>query len=119
MGGVDHPTNIVECCESCHGKIHGRKMLDHSKLTRLGMVAAKARGQVFGGMRPEQDAKHKAMAEQTDEFCRKIKPVIEDLKEAGYSYQKIAGYLNEKGFPTRQGGKWYASTVSNYYKRVV
>ena len=32
-------------------------------------------------------------------------------KEAGWSLRKIAGELNRRGIPTKQGGRWYASTV--------
>lgn len=35
-----------------------------------------------------------------------------DLRAAGYSYARIAEALNARGVPTKQGGKWYASTVS-------
>lgn len=40
--------------------------------TKAGMAAAKARGQVFGGLRPEQDAKHKALAEQSDQYVKRV-----------------------------------------------
>ena len=36
---------------------------------------------------------------------------IKDRKEEGWSLRRIAGWLNESGAPTKQGGRWYASTV--------
>lgn len=36
---------------------------------------------------------------------------IKARKEAGWSLRKIAGWLNGTGAPTKQGGRWYASTV--------
>lgn len=32
-------------------------------------------------------------------------------RQAGWSLRKIAGELNRRGIPTKQGGRWYASTV--------
>lgn len=37
--------------------------------------------------------------------------LIFDLHEQGYSMDKIAKELNEKGCATKNGGKWYASTI--------
>jgi len=36
---------------------------------------------------------------------------IKRLKEQGWSLRRIASWLNEKGAPTKKGGRWYASTV--------
>ena len=88
-----------------------------SHRTKAGMASAKARGQVFGGLRPEQQAKHEAMARQTDDYVKNVIGMIAKGRDAGASYQSIAVDLNKAGVATRQGGKWYASTVSNYYKR--
>jgi site-specific DNA recombinase len=39
--------------------------------------------------------------------------MILDMKRAGASINEIARRLNRDGIPTKKGGKWYASTVSN------
>lgn len=42
---------------------------------------------------------------------------INQKRAAGYTLQSIAHYLNEKGVMGKQGGKWYASSVSCILKR--
>lgn len=42
---------------------------------------------------------------------------INEKRAAGYTLQSIAHYLNEKGVMGKQGGKWYASSVSCILKR--
>lgn len=42
---------------------------------------------------------------------------INQKRAAGYTLQSIAHYLNEKGVIGKQGGKWYASSVSCILKR--
>ena len=32
-------------------------------------------------------------------------------RQAGWSLRKIAGELNRRGIPIKQGGRWHASTV--------
>lgn len=88
-----------------------------SERTKAGMASAKARGQVFGGLRPEQQAKHEAMARQTDQYVQTVIGMISKGKAAGATYQSIADDMNKAGVATRQGGKWYPATVRNYYKR--
>lgn len=38
---------------------------------------------------------------------------IRNLREKGYTLQKIADFLNLEGVSTKNGGKWYASTIKN------
>jgi len=46
-----------------------------------------------------------------------IMNIISDCREAGMSYNKIAQKLNLEKYPTKNGGLWYATTVSNFWKR--
>ena len=119
LGGVDAESNIINCCELCHGKIHGRDMVHHSVLTREGLRKAKARGVKLGGARPNNQARHDAVKALADAKAKEIKPMIEQCRNDGLSYRKIADKLNEANVPTAQGGKWYASTVLNYNTRGV
>lgn len=119
LGGVDDESNTVNCCEDCHGKIHGRDMMHHSYLTREGLRKAKARGVKLGGERPNSQARHDAVKALADAKAKEIKPMIDQCRKDGLSYRKIADKLNEANVPTAQGGKWYASTVFNYDTRGV
>ena len=40
------------------------------------------------------------------------------LRSAGYTLQQIADKFNAEGKPTKRGGKWYPSTVSNCCKEI-
>lgn len=119
LGGIDEESNIVKCCEECHGKIHGRDMLHHRKLTIEGLIKAKARGVKLGGARPNSQARHDAVKAKADAIANESKPMIEQYRNDGLSYHKIAVKLNEANVPTAQGGNWYASTVRNYDRREV
>lgn len=119
LGGVDDESNIVNCCEKCHGKIHGRDMLHHSALTREGLRKAKERGVLLGGARPNSQVRHDAVKALADAKAKEVKPTIEQFRNDGLTYSKIADKLNETNVPTARGGKWYASTVRRYYKREV
>ena len=56
-----------------------------------------------------------------DEFAARMQPLIEGLRNEGYtSWETIARQLNERQVPTRSGGgtRWYASTVRNVLVRL-
>jgi DNA invertase Pin-like site-specific DNA recombinase len=47
-----------------------------------------------------------------------VTALIHELRSEGNSYRRIASTLNERGFPTAQGGKqWHAQTVANVIGR--
>lgn len=119
LGGVDEDSNIVKCCEECHGKIHDRDMLNHRKLTIEGLRKAKERGVKLGGNNPNCKARNEKVKELADIKAKQVKPVLEEYRKQGLSYIKIAENLNKLNVPTERGGKWYGSTVRNYYTRVV
>ena len=119
LGGVDAESNIINCCEQCHGKIHGRDMMHHSYLTREGLRKARERGVKLGGARPNNQARHDAVKALADARAKEIKPMIEQYRNDGLSYRKIADKLNEANIPTAQDGKWYGTTVRNYNMRGV
>ena len=118
LGGVDEESNIIQCCEVCHGKIHGRDMLDHRQLTIEGLRKAKANGVKLGGARPNSQRRHAAVKAKADKKADEMKLILEKHRSRGLSYRKIAEELNNSGVPTERNSKWYASTVRNYYKRL-
>ena len=45
--------------------------------------------------------------------------LIREQREKGYSYHKIAKFLNERKVPSKRGGIWYAETVKTVYQNAV
>lgn len=43
--------------------------------------------------------------------------IIQKMKAQGRTLQSIADYLNDNGFQTQRGGKWYPTTIANILKR--
>ena len=124
LGGTDLPTNIVECCESCHGNIHGRNMLNHSRLTRAGLAAAKARGVQLGAYRDgvyvggkgNADTARNATEARTALFhanaMRRLPMLTRVDPDASMSLRAIADALNDMDIPTVSGrGSWSANSV--------
>jgi hypothetical protein len=118
LGGVDEDCNIAILCEPCHGKVHNRRFVDHSHLTKAGLERAKAKGIKLGGNRPNNQARHKAVKAMADQNALRVSKLIKDYRRAGKSYRYIAGQLNELSVATARAGKWHASTVRNYEKRL-
>lgn len=97
---------------------HEREMI--SKRTSLGLKAAKAKGVKLGN--PDMDkmrsksitkSKERGLLNKT-----RVMPMINMIQSQGTtSLRGIATKLNELHFPTSNGGKWYATTISNILKR--
>lgn len=50
----------------------------------------------------------------------KIVYLIRDKRDSdSLSYHKIAKYLNDRGIPSKRGGRWYAETVKTIYENVL
>jgi hypothetical protein len=116
MGGTDLPTNLVDVCLDCHGKIHSKSMT-HSELTRLGLARAKAAGKKLGGHRPGHTAHHEAIKANADSFALIHGPTIASLRSENKTFADIAEHFNRECIPTRSGGKWYGTTIRNIFKR--
>lgn len=116
-------TKTVTLCYGCHMKAHGRdgKGSNHSKLTKEGLRAAKAKGISLGNPRRMETATPKA-----NEAWRakgrltvdKYGTLIVSLRDSGLSWQKVADKLNEMQVPTPSGKSrlWRLSSVQNIYK---
>ena len=49
----------------------------------------------------------------------KIVKLIRDHRNQGYSYHKIARYLNDRKISSKRGGIWYAETVKTVYQNTI
>jgi site-specific DNA recombinase len=45
--------------------------------------------------------------------------LIREQREKGYSYHRIAKFLNERKVPSKRGGIWYAETVKTVYQNAI
>jgi DNA invertase Pin-like site-specific DNA recombinase len=89
-----------------------------STRTKAALQEAKARGVKLGGNRPNNQARHDAVKVMADQMALKVYQLIRDNRKTGRSYRVIADQLNSLKVATAKGGKWYASTVRNYDKRL-
>lgn len=124
LGGTDLSTNIVDCCEACHGKIHGRDMLNHRKLTLEGLQKAKARGVQLGAYRDgvyvggkgNVDTARNAREARTAKFRANAQDKLPLLKrydpDGSMSLRAIADIFNRQNVSTVSGrGQWTAGSV--------
>jgi DNA invertase Pin-like site-specific DNA recombinase len=97
-----------------------------STRTKAALAAAKARGVKLGGYRggpvPEirhhQEAGATAARAKAEAFAEALRPVIEELQEAGFcSLRQIGAELNRRGTPTARGGQWGPPAVRNLLRR--
>lgn len=58
-----------------------------------------------------------AVRAKADEFATSIGPIAQDLRDQGFSLNKIAIALTDKGIRTARGGRWSATTVRNLLAR--
>jgi DNA invertase Pin-like site-specific DNA recombinase len=86
--------------------------------TKSAMAAAKERGVIFGGARPEAEARHKAVKELADNNAKRVMPIIVDSRKLGKSFREIAKVLNDLGVSTARGGKWHGKQVFRYEQRI-
>ncbi len=93
-----------------------------SERTVAALAAAKARGVRLGNptnLPDAQAAGHETLVKQADEHAAKVVGTIKEIVRAGtVSVHKIADKMNERGVPTRRGGAWSGTSVSNMIKRV-
>jgi len=89
-----------------------------SKRTKSALQAAKARGVILGGARPEAAVRHAAVKAAADGHAYRVRSVIQSYRKNGSSYRAIASHLNQLEISTARGGMWFASTVRNYDLRV-
>ncbi len=92
---------------------------------KRGLELRKAQGYTLGNPNNfTSEVRLKAIASRTDnaladEHNQKATSKILELKKKGFSYGKIANRLNELGYRTRYGKRFFAISVSRLYKRAV
>lgn len=88
-----------------------------SERTKAALQAAKARGKVLGGFRPnatkvDPSLGRAARTAKASAFAERIRGVVAELAASGVSgLAATARGLNERGIPTPRGGEWTATQV--------
>lgn len=123
LGGTDDDSNLVTVCKTHHELLHST---DHatstSTLTKIGLAKAKANGVVLGNRTNLREAQAKgaaAVKAKADIFAKRLRPIIEHLRQTGMSIRAIAEQFNVMSVPTASNGIWHSKTVSNILTRPV
>ncbi|HET7448584.1 MAG TPA: recombinase family protein [Methyloceanibacter sp.] len=88
-----------------------------SERTKAALKAAKARGVRLGRHGAEVLApKYRKEALQR---AKQLETIIRELREKGYSLNRIAAELNKRKVPTPRGGRWDHSSVRNVVRRLM
>jgi DNA invertase Pin-like site-specific DNA recombinase len=88
--------------------------------TKAALAAAKMRGVRLGNPNAALAAQkgREVVQDQADDFARSMMPIFAGLRAKGVcSYSELSRALAECGIPTRRGGQWSATGVSNIVKR--
>jgi DNA invertase Pin-like site-specific DNA recombinase len=90
-----------------------------SKRTQAALASAKVRGIRLGNPNPAQAAQKARSVRQAHvaAFHATVKPLVQTLHAEGKTLARIAEDLNTRNIATLNGGRWYATSVSNLLKR--
>jgi hypothetical protein len=116
-------TKTIPLCSICHGKAHGikrNKQIDIGRLTKEGLMRAKARGVKLGNPRPKAAAaKGRATVQKkADTFALKMEPIILPMLNAGMSQKAIAEALNTGEIKTIRNGSWTNTSIRRLVLRL-
>lgn len=102
----------VSLCEACHGKVHDRRFLNHSELTRRGLARARARGMRTGGIpygfRLAGDGKSLVVDQRESDIVRRARC----LRRDGLSLRAIGRRLVSLGYTPRRAKKWHVTVIA-------
>jgi DNA invertase Pin-like site-specific DNA recombinase len=87
-----------------------------SERTKAALKAAKARGVRLG--RHGAEVLAPKYREEACQRAKELEPLICELREKGYSRNRIAEELNKRKVPTTRGGRWDHSSVRNVIQRL-
>jgi len=94
---------------------HERKMI--SKRIIEALAQAKEKGVELGKYGKEVLSKQNR--KEADKFAWNIQPIIQDLKDEGFTTgQALADELNYREIATARGGRWHKTSVQRLLKRI-
>jgi DNA invertase Pin-like site-specific DNA recombinase len=91
-----------------------------STRTKAALAVLKSKGIVLGNKTNLDEARllsNTTNRLEASKFAENVLDTILQFRNSGDTLASIASKLNQMGVKTRQGGAWYASTVSNILKR--
>ncbi len=107
-------TKTIPLCCVCHAIVHDKRAVSISELTKAGLKSAKDRGVRLGNPKWQEgiEKARNSRFKDKEEWEKKVKMVIQSLDRGEKeSYNAISKRLNEIGFKSYRGSKWYAQTV--------
>lgn len=103
-------TRTLPLCSDCHAKVHDRKAISISELTRKAFEEKKKRGEYLGGIIPYGwYVKNEKLIPSKRES--KIILQIIAMREQGLTFRAIVADLNRRKIKPRSSEKWDVSTV--------
>lgn len=88
-----------------------------SERTRLGMRQKKSRGERVGKVPFGFDLADDGVKLIPNENEQEILKLVQELRDRGLSYRKIADHLNAQSIPSKEGGEWIHTAVQRITKR--
>ncbi len=110
-------TKTVPLCSSCHGKVHNRKRMGHSALTKAGQANRREQNKRISRTPYGFDLASDGSSLLPSPVEQKGIRLILRLRRQGYSFPRIAQELDKKGFKTKRSGKWNQATVNGLIRR--
>lgn len=88
-----------------------------SERTKAALARKKAQGHKLGS--PKLNELNKQHREKAEAFAQEIAGTLEALEKEGYATLAAqVAEMNQRGIPSRQGGKWHLSSLHRLRKRI-
>lgn len=113
-------TRTVPLCSSCHGKVHSRKMINTSTLTKTGLAKMRAQGKRISRTPFGYDLADDGITLVENPTEQAVIDDILTMRARGMSFPKIARSLTERGIPTKRGNggtQWNQATINGLVRR--
>lgn len=90
LGGIDCSTNLVNCCLTCHGKIHDHNFLNRRVLQKEGIKKAKAENpQKYKGRKPKYTHKQLVLIMNMFNSGDGVNKIARDVGLSKFSVSRI------------------------------
>ena len=90
LGGIDCSTNLVNCCLTCHGKIHDHNFLNRRVLQKEGIKKAKAENpEKYKGRKPSYTAAQVSLIMQKFNEGDGVNKIARDVGLSKFSVSRI------------------------------
>ena len=110
-------TRTVPLCVQCHGKVHDKRMVSISTLTKASMATKRKRNERISRHVPygwDLGADGRLLVNLVEQA---IIRVMRRWRLEGWSYRAIAAQLDEDGIATKRGGRWMFGSVKSILTR--